>query len=162
MRDGDRPTDEQLAAAEEDLHRYIAPVVGPDDERVITDSGIEIKPLYDEDDVAPDLEERLGEPGSYPFTRGIHERMYRDRTWTMRQYAGFSSPEDTNERYRYLTEHGSTGLSMAFDLPTQLGPRLRRPAVRGRGRAAPASRSTRSRTCGSASTRSRSPTSRPR
>ena len=108
-------------AVEEDLHRYIAPVVGPDDERVITDSGIEIKPLYDEDDVAPGLEERLGEPGSYPFTRGIHERMYRDRLWTMRQYAGFASPEDTNERYRYLTEHGSTGLSMAFDLPTQLG-----------------------------------------
>src|ERR687897_2920399 len=108
-------------AVEEALYRYIAPTVGPDDERVITDSGIEIKPLYDESDVAPDLEERLGEPGSYPFTRGIHERMYRDRLWTMRQYAGFSSPEDTNERYRYLTEHGSTGLSMAFDLPTQLG-----------------------------------------
>jgi methylmalonyl-CoA mutase, N-terminal domain len=108
-------------AVEEDLYRYIAPTVGPDDERVITDSGIEIKPLYDPDDVAPGLEERLGEPGSYPFTRGIHERMYRDRLWTMRQYAGFASPEDTNERYRYLTEHGSTGLSMAFDLPTQLG-----------------------------------------
>jgi methylmalonyl-CoA mutase N-terminal domain/subunit len=108
-------------AGEEDLHRNIAPMVGPDDERVITDSGIEIEPLYDADDVAPGLEERLGEPGSYPFTRGIHERMYRDRLWTMRQYAGFATPEDTNERYRYLTEHGSTGLSMAFDLPTQLG-----------------------------------------
>src|SRR5918993_766644 len=108
-------------AVEEDLYRYIAPTVGPDDERVITDSGIEIKPLYEEEDVAPGLEERLGEPGGYPFTRGIHERMYRDRLWTMRQYAGFASPEDTNERYRYLTEHGSTGLSMAFDLPTQLG-----------------------------------------
>jgi len=104
-----------------DLNRYIAPVVGPDDERVFTDSGIEIDPLYDEDDVAPGLAERLGEPGSMPYTRGIHERMYRDRLWTMRQYAGFASPEDTNERYRYLTEHGSTGLSMAFDLPTQLG-----------------------------------------
>ena len=108
-------------AVAEDLYRYIAPVVGPDDERIFTDSGIEIDPLYDESDVAPDLQERLGEPGSYPFTRGIHERMYRDRLWTMRQYAGFSSPEDTNERYRYLIEHGSTGLSMAFDLPTQLG-----------------------------------------
>jgi methylmalonyl-CoA mutase N-terminal domain/subunit len=108
-------------AVDERLHRDIAPVVGPDDERVITDSGIEIKPLYEEEDVAPGLGERLGEPGSYPFTRGIHERMYRDRLWTMRQYAGFASPEDTNERYRYLTEHGSTGLSMAFDLPTQLG-----------------------------------------
>jgi methylmalonyl-CoA mutase, N-terminal domain len=111
----------QQAAVEDDLHRYIAPVVGPDDERRITDSGIEIKRLYEEDDVAPGLAERLGEPGQFPFTRGIHPGMYRDRLWTMRQYAGFASPEDTNERYRYLTEHGSTGLSMAFDLPTQLG-----------------------------------------
>ncbi len=102
-------------------HRYIAPLVGPDDERIFTDSGIEIDPRYDASDVAEGLEERLGEPGSYPFTRGIHEGMYRDRLWTMRQYAGFSSPEDTNGRYRYLLEHGSTGLSMAFDLPTQLG-----------------------------------------
>ncbi len=102
-------------------HRYIAPIVGPDDQRRFTDSGIEIDKLYGPDDVASGLERRLGEPGDYPFTRGIHEGMYRDRLWTMRQYAGFSSPEDTNERYRYLIEHGSTGLSMAFDLPTQLG-----------------------------------------
>jgi methylmalonyl-CoA mutase N-terminal domain/subunit len=115
------PPEKQQAAVDEDLHRYIAPVVGPDDERVFTDSGIEVKRLYEEDDVKPGLEERLGEPGDYPFTRGIHPGMYRDRLWTMRQYAGFASPEDTNERYRYLTEHGSTGLSMAFDLPTQLG-----------------------------------------
>ncbi len=101
--------------------RTIAPLVGPDDPRVFTDSGIEIEPLYDADDVGPGLEQRLGEPGEPPFTRGIHEGMYRDRLWTMRQYAGFASPEDTNERYRYLIEHGSTGLSMAFDLPTQLG-----------------------------------------
>ncbi|MDP9228084.1 MAG: methylmalonyl-CoA mutase family protein [Actinomycetota bacterium] len=113
--------DAQRSAVEEDLHRYIAPLTGPEDERVFTDSGIEIEPLYEEDDVAPGLQERLGEPGAYPYTRGIHERMYRDRLWTMRQYAGYASPEDTNERYRYLTEHGSTGLSMAFDLPTQLG-----------------------------------------
>ena len=97
------------------------PLVGPDDERVFTDSGIEIERVYDADDVAPGLEERLGEPGAPPFTRGIHDGMYRDRLWTMRQYAGFATPEDTNERYRYLIEHGSTGLSMAFDLPTQLG-----------------------------------------
>ncbi len=102
-------------------HRYIAPITGPDDERIFTDSGIEIDKLYDPGDVAEGLEERLGEPGEYPFTRGIHDGMYRDRLWTMRQYAGFSSPEDTNGRYRYLLEHGSTGLSMAFDLPTQLG-----------------------------------------
>jgi methylmalonyl-CoA mutase, N-terminal domain len=113
--------DEQAEAVEEDLHRYIAPPVGPDDPRRFTDSGIEVDRLYDDDDVAPGLEERLGEPGSYPFTRGIHPGMYRDRLWTMRQYAGFASPEDTNQRYRYLIEHGSTGLSMAFDLPTQLG-----------------------------------------
>ncbi len=105
----------------EDTHLTIAPLVGPDDKRVFTDSGIEIDPLYDADDVAPDLEARLGEPGRPPFTRGIHGGMYRDRLWTMRQYAGFASPEDTNERYRYLIENGSTGLSMAFDLPTQLG-----------------------------------------
>ncbi len=105
----------------EDLPRTIAPVVGPDDPRVFTDSGIEIQRLYAEEDVAPGLKQRLGIPGSPPFTRGIHEGMYRERLWTMRQYAGFATPEDTNERYRYLIEHGSTGLSMAFDLPTQLG-----------------------------------------
>jgi methylmalonyl-CoA mutase N-terminal domain/subunit len=99
----------------------IAPIVGPDDPRRITDSGIEIKTLYDETDVAPGLEERLGHPGEYPFTRGIHPDMYRKRTWTMRQYAGYATAAETNERFRYLIEHGSTGLSMAFDLPTQLG-----------------------------------------
>jgi methylmalonyl-CoA mutase N-terminal domain/subunit len=115
----------------DELPRTIAPVVGPDDERGFTDSGIEIERLYGEDDVAPGLGERLGEPGSYPFTRGIHEGMYRDRLWTMRQYAGFATPEDTNERYRYLIEHGSTGLSMAFDLPTQLGRDSDDPLCRG-------------------------------
>ncbi|MEK6277274.1 MAG: methylmalonyl-CoA mutase family protein [Actinomycetota bacterium] len=109
----------------------IAPVVGPDDERVFTDSGIEIEPVYEEGDVAPGLEERLGEPGSYPFTRGIHQHMYRDRLWTMRQYAGFATAEETNTRYRYLIEHGSTGLSMAFDLPTQLGRDSDDPLCRG-------------------------------
>ena len=99
----------------------IAPIVGPDDERVFTDSGIEIKPLYTEDDVPENLEEELGTPGDYPFTRGIHERMYRDRRWTMRQYAGYASAKETNERFHYLIKNGSTGLSMAFDLPTQLG-----------------------------------------
>lgn len=75
----------------EDIHRTIAPLVGPDDPRVFTDSGIEIDSLYDESDVAPALQERLGEPGEPPFTRGIHDGMYRDRLWTMRQYAGFAS-----------------------------------------------------------------------
>ncbi len=99
----------------------IAPIVGPDDPRRFTDSGIEVKPLYEEDDVAPGLEERLGEPGAYPYTRGIHREMYRSRKWTMRQYAGYASAKETNERFHYLIRHGSTGLSMAFDLPTQLG-----------------------------------------
>src|SRR3954452_17859900 len=99
----------------------IAPIVGPDDPRRFTDSGIEVKVVYDEGDVAPGLEERLGEPGDYPFTRGIHHDMYRKRKWTFRQYAGYATAKETNERYRYLIEHGSTGLSMAFDLPTQLG-----------------------------------------
>ncbi len=112
---------EQERAVQDDLYRYIAPQDGPDDERIFTDSGIEIDRVYDESDVKPGLSERLGEPGEFPFTRGVHAGMYRDRTWTMRQYAGFATPEDTNERYRYLIEHGSTGLSMAFDLPTQLG-----------------------------------------
>ncbi len=99
----------------------IAPVVGPDDPRRFTDSGIEIKNTYDEGDVLPGVEERLGEPGEYPFTRGIHPDMYRGRKWTMRQYAGYATAAETNQRFRYLIEHGSTGLSMAFDLPTQLG-----------------------------------------
>ncbi len=113
--------DDQPIEVDSGEHRFIAPVTGPDDERIFTDSGIEIGKLYAPGDVADGLDERLGEPGEYPFTRGIHDGMYRDRLWTMRQYAGFSSPEDTNGRYRYLLEHGSTGLSMAFDLPTQLG-----------------------------------------
>jgi methylmalonyl-CoA mutase N-terminal domain/subunit len=129
--DGKPSPEEQAQAVEDDLHRYIAPMVGPDDERRFTDSGIEIDPVYDADDVPPGLEERLGEPGDYPFTRGIHEGMYRDRLWTMRQYAGYAMAEETNRRYRYLIEHGSTGLSMAFDLPTQLGRDSDDPLCRG-------------------------------
>jgi methylmalonyl-CoA mutase N-terminal domain/subunit len=99
----------------------VAPIVGPDDPRRFTDSGIEVKPLYTADDVADGLGERLGEPGRYPFTRGPHREMYRKQLWTMRQYAGYASAKESNERYKYLLAHGSTGLSMAFDLPTQLG-----------------------------------------
>src|SRR5436305_12665881 len=102
-------------------HRTIAPITAPDDERRFTDSGIEVKPLYTESDLPADLDKRLGEPGQYPFTRGIHRDMYRGRLWTMRQYAGYASAKESNERYRYLLEHGSTGLSMAFDLPAPLG-----------------------------------------
>ncbi len=106
---------------EETEHRTIAPLVGRDDPRRFTDSGIELKRRYDERDLPADLPERLGEPGAYPYTRGIHADMYRRQLWTMRQYAGYASAKESNERYRYLLEHGSTGLSMAFDLPTQLG-----------------------------------------
>ncbi|MDQ6915084.1 MAG: methylmalonyl-CoA mutase family protein [Actinomycetota bacterium] len=112
-------------------HRTIAPIVGPDDPRRFTDSGIEVKEVYSEPDLPPDLPERLGEPGAYPYTRGIHPDMYRRQLWTMRQYAGYASAKESNERYRYLLEHGSTGLSMAFDLPTQLG--LDSDDVRSRG-----------------------------
>src|SRR3954453_508390 len=104
-----------------DEHTSIAPIVGPDDPRHFTDSGIEIKPLYDEDDLPDDLGEKLGEPGDFPYTRGVHREMYRTQLWTMRQYAGYATAKESNERYRYLLEHGGTGLSMAFDLPTQLG-----------------------------------------
>src|SRR5215208_3842592 len=97
----------------------VAPIVGPDDPRRFTDSGIEIKPLYTASDMPEDLD--LGEPGEFPFTRGIHREMYRKRRWTMRQYAGYASAKESNERYKYLLKNGSTGLSMAFDLPTQLG-----------------------------------------
>jgi methylmalonyl-CoA mutase N-terminal domain/subunit len=86
-----------------------------------TDSGIEIQPVYGPDDVSPDLAAELGPPGDFPFARGIYSRMYRDRLWTMRQYAGFGSAEATNERFRYLLSQGQTGLSVAFDLPTQMG-----------------------------------------
>ncbi|WP_027005343.1 methylmalonyl-CoA mutase family protein [Conexibacter woesei] len=97
----------------------VAPIVGPDDPRRFTDSGIEIKPLYTADDVPAKLE--LGEPGEFPYIRGPHREMYRKQFWTMRQYAGYASAKESNERYRYLLSKGGTGLSMAFDLPTQLG-----------------------------------------
>jgi len=86
-----------------------------------TISGREIKPLYEPEDVDGDLEERVGAPGSYPFTRGPYESMYRGRLWTMRQFAGFGTVEETNERFHYLLDQGQTGLSTAFDMPTLMG-----------------------------------------
>jgi len=82
-----------------------------------TESGIEVKPVYTADDAPRELEP----PGEFPFTRGPYSDMYRGRPWTIRQYAGFASAEESNARYRYLLAHGQTGLSIAFDLPTQLG-----------------------------------------
>ena len=87
-------------------------------DRRLTDSGIEVKPVYTADDVAGLA---LEPPGEYPFTRGPYADMYRGRPWTIRQYAGFGSAEETNERFRFLLAQGQTGLSVAFDLPTQLG-----------------------------------------
>ena len=95
-----------------------------DDEttRRVTSSGIEVEPVYGPDAYDPAaLRVELGEPGAFPYTRGVHRRMYRDRLWTMRQYAGFGTAEATNERFRFLLAAGQTGLSCAFDLPTQMG-----------------------------------------
>jgi methylmalonyl-CoA mutase, N-terminal domain len=111
-----------MAIRDEDVTDLsVAPVVGKDDPRRFTDSGIEVQPRYGPGDEPEDLEARLGEPGDYPFTRGVHADMYRRRLWTMRQYAGYATAQESNARYKYLLAHGSTGLSMAFDLPTQLG-----------------------------------------
>jgi methylmalonyl-CoA mutase N-terminal domain/subunit len=87
-----------------------------------TISGQPIEPLYTEEDLANwDAESDLGLPGEYPYTRGVYPSMYRGRLWTMRQFAGFGTAEETNERFRYLLEHGQTGLSTAFDMPTLMG-----------------------------------------
>jgi len=87
-----------------------------------TISGNKVEILYTPDDLGDfDYERDLGFPGEFPFTRGIHKNMYRGRLWTMRQFAGFGTPEDTNKRFKYLLEHGQTGLSVAFDLPTLMG-----------------------------------------
>ena len=83
---------------------------------IYTDSGIEVDPVYSTAKV-----EDTSLPGTFPFTRGIHPDMYRERLWTMRQYAGFGTPKETNERFHYLLDRGQTGLSVAFDLPTQMG-----------------------------------------
>src|ERR1700753_412131 len=85
------------------------------EKKIRTDSGIEIQPLY----ATPLPMNEM--PGEFPFTRGIHASMYRDKLWTMRQYAGFSTAEESNRRYHYLLSQGVNGLSVAFDLPTQIG-----------------------------------------
>ena len=107
-----------MAESEE---QSIAPIVGPDDPRRFTDSGIEVRPVLHGGRPAGGPGTELGEPGEFPYTRGVHAEMYRKHLWTIRQYAGYASAKESNQRYRYLLEHGSTGLSMAFDLPTQLG-----------------------------------------
>src|SRR5436309_7319815 len=87
-----------------------------------TSSKIRVRPLYTPEDLSGnDLETRVGHPGQYPFTHGRQPTMYRGRLWTMRQYAGMGDAEESNKRYKYLLAHGTTGLSVAFDLPTQIG-----------------------------------------
>ena len=88
-------------------------------EKFATDSGIDIPAFINQD--SEEYKSKLGDPGSYPYTRGVHSEMYRSRFWTMRQYAGFGSAEESNKRYKFLLEQGTTGLSIAFDLPTQIG-----------------------------------------
>ncbi len=96
-----------------------------------TTSGIPAEPVYAAADVKPGLEDRLGLPGEYPFTRGVQSTMYRGRFWTMRQYAGFGTAEESNRRYHYLLKSGQTGLSVAFDLPTQMGRDSDHPRAKG-------------------------------
>jgi methylmalonyl-CoA mutase, N-terminal domain len=86
-----------------------------------TMSGIPIKPLYTPEDVEGDFEEKIGYPGEYPYTRGVYPNMYRGRLWTIRQFVGFGSAKETNERFKYLLEQGQNGLSVAFDMPTLMG-----------------------------------------
>ena len=93
-----------------------------DSDRIETNTGVGVKLFYDPEDVPRfDYETSLGDPGQYPYTRGIYPTMYRGKLWTMRQYAGFSTSENTNSRFKFLLDQGQTGLSLALDLPTQLG-----------------------------------------
>ena len=94
---------------------------GASGELFSTISGVENEPLYTPENVEVDPERDLGYPGVYPFTRGVYPSMYRGKLWTMRQFAGFGTAEETNARFRYLLDHGQTGLSMAFDMPTLMG-----------------------------------------
>jgi len=92
------------------------------EKEVILESGIKVKPVYTPEDIKNiDYTKDVQNPGEYPYTRGIHPYMYRARPWTMRQYSGFATAKETNKRFKYLIEHGQTGLNVAFDLPTQMG-----------------------------------------
>ena len=103
------------------LQTSASPPLASRDVAFTTLGGIPVAPLYTEKDVREDAAGSLGVPGQYPFTRGVYESMYRGRPWTMRQFAGFGTAEETNERFRYLLDHGQTGLSTAFDMPSLMG-----------------------------------------
>src|SRR5215217_1535959 len=91
-------------------------------ERFETSSGIELPTDFNPENITPiDFDKDIGDPGKYPYTRGVRRNMYRGKFWTMRQYAGFATAEESNARYKYLLSQGTSGLSVAFDLPTQIG-----------------------------------------
>ncbi|MEA2134555.1 MAG: methylmalonyl-CoA mutase, N-terminal domain [Solirubrobacteraceae bacterium] len=113
------PRDRERAGLEAWAERYAATPERPT--TFTTLSGEPIQPLYTEQDLPSDPDASIGLPGDYPFTRGVYPSMYRGRLWTMRQFAGFGTAEETNERFRYLLDHGQTGLSTAFDMPSLMG-----------------------------------------
>src|SRR3954451_15769762 len=112
---------EEQTGGSEDWRRLYEATSEREGELFSTISGVENEALYSPGNVDVDYERDLGYPGVYPFTRGVYPSMYRGRLWTMRQFAGFGTAEETNERFRYLLEHGQTGLSTAFDMPTLMG-----------------------------------------
>src|SRR6266702_264146 len=112
--------EKQTGGGEEGRRRYEA-TPEREGELFSTISGVENEPLYSPENVDLDYERDLGLPGEFPFTRGVYPSMYRGRLWTMRQFAGFGTAAETNARFRYLLDHGQTGLSTAFDMPTLMG-----------------------------------------
>ena len=119
---GTKKTADRLKEWEDNVYAPFKAKGGERREKFVTTSDVEIDPVYTPSDAPEETyDDRLGMPGSYPFTRGVYPTMYRGRLWTMRQYAGFGSASETNKRFRYLLDKGQTGLSVAFDLPTQMG-----------------------------------------
>jgi methylmalonyl-CoA mutase N-terminal domain/subunit len=114
-------TDDRGAVGSEESWRARLEASPSREELTSTISGVEVEPLYTPEGEEVDYDRDLGYPGEFPFTRGVYPSMYRGRLWTMRQFAGFGTAEETNERFRYLLEHGQTGLSVAFDMPTLMG-----------------------------------------
>src|SRR5436189_478007 len=112
---------EETTGGAEDWHRRYEATPEREGELFSTISGLENEPLYTPENVEIDYERDLGYPGAFPFTRGVYPSMYRGRLWTMRQFAGFGTAAETNARFRYLLDHGQTGLSTAFDMPTLMG-----------------------------------------